>query len=193
MSSPLRAVLLLLIVVSCGQTYSAPRDLENACSIVAERPTYLRAMKRSETRWGVPVAVQMAIIHQESRFVGNARTPFRYAAGVIPLGRQSSAYGFSQAIDQTWNDYRSETGRRTARRENIADATDFMGWYIDGTTQRLGIPKGDARDQYLAYHEGRGGFARGGHRSKAWLVGVAQNVQTRAVYYDLQLRSCGRG
>ena len=185
---------IVALVASCGGgNYSAPRNLENACAIVAERPAYMRAMKRTEARWGVPVHVQMATIHQESKFIGDARTPHQYALGVIPIGRQSSAYGYSQALDGTWEEYMRETGNRRAKRNNIADATDFMGWYMHGSSQRLGLSKWDAPSQYLAYHEGRGGFARGSHRQKAWLMQVAANVGNRSEAYRQQLIACGRG
>ncbi|MCP6423176.1 hypothetical protein NL463_28110, partial [Klebsiella pneumoniae] len=85
----------------------------------------------------MPVHVQMASIHQESKFIGNARTPHQYALGIIPLGRQSSAYGYSQALDGTWEEYQKEQGRRGAKRDRISDATDFMGWYMDASYQRL--------------------------------------------------------
>ena len=92
MSRFLRATILLVFISGCGSTnYSAPRDLDNACSIVSQRPNYLDAMQRTEARWGVPVPVQMATIYQESKFIGNARTPHQYARGVIPMGRQASA------------------------------------------------------------------------------------------------------
>lgn len=65
----LRLAILLLLVSCGGGNYSAPRDLDNACSIVEQRPHYLEAMKRSEARWGVPVPVQMATIYQESKFI----------------------------------------------------------------------------------------------------------------------------
>ncbi|KAF0676542.1 lytic transglycosylase [Profundibacterium mesophilum] len=194
MSRPLRALILLMLVASCGGNgnYAAPRDLNNACSIVDERPKYLKAMRRSERRWGIPVSVQMATIHQESKFIGNARTPLRYTLGVIPMGRQSSAYGYSQALDGTWDEYKVATNNRRAKRDDIDDATDFMGWYMHQTNQRLGIAKYDAHNQYLAYHEGRGGFARGSYNAKPWLLRVAGRVQSRALRYDSQLRACGR-
>jgi hypothetical protein len=149
-------------------------------------------MQRSQKKWGVPVHVQMATIHQESKFVGNARTPHRYALGIIPMGRQSSAYGYSQAIDGTWDDYLRSTGNRRARRDNINDATDFMGWYMTETTRGNGISRSDAYNQYLAYHEGWVGYSRGSYHGKPWLVQVAQRVSTRAEYYRGQLVSCGR-
>lgn len=180
------------LVASCGGggNYKAPRNLDNACAIAAERPAYMRAMKATERRWGVPVHVQMATIHQESKFIGNARTPHQYALGIIPIGRQSSAYGYSQALDSTWDDYRKQTGNRRAQRDNIRDATDFMGWYMNDSARVLGISKWDAASQYLAYHEGRSGFARGSHNSKPWLMGVAGKVQARSEAYRSQLASC---
>ncbi len=193
MSRTLRAAVLLILVAACGSgNYSAPRNLDNACSIVSQRPSYLKAMKKSERKWGVPVHVQMATIHQESKFVGNARTPRQFALGIIPVGRQSSAYGYSQALDGTWDEYRRATGNRRARRDDIDDAADFIGWYMAGSNARLGIAKDDAQSQYLAYHEGRTGFARGSHRSKGWLMDVSREVASRAQRYDTQLQSCGK-
>ena len=182
----------LLVLSACGGNFSAPRNLDNACALGQERPKYFRAIKAAERKWGVPAPVMMPMIHQESKFVGNARTPHQYALGVIPIGRQSSAYGYSQALDGTWDEYRRETGRSGARRDRIQDAADFMGWYMDQSAQDLGLSKSDARNQYLAYHDGRSGFARGTHNSKGWLLAVAARVQDRANMYGQQLSGCRR-
>lgn len=193
MSRTLRAMIALLVLASCGGGEStAPRGLDDACVIVQQRPEYMRAFRATERRWGVPVHVQMATIHQESKFISNARTPFRYAAGVIPMGRQSSAYGYAQALDATWEEYQRETGKHRARRDRIKDATDFMGWYMNTTNQRNSVALTDARNQYLAYHEGQTGFARGSYNSKTWLVQVAGNVDARANMYATQLAGCRR-
>ncbi|MCU0899576.1 MAG: lytic transglycosylase [Cypionkella sp.] len=195
MSRLLRASMLLLLLAACGggsSRFSAPRDLDNACAIVRERPQYYRAMQATERKWGIPIHVQMATIHQESKFIGNAQTPHRFALGIIPMGRQSSAYGYSQALDGTWEEYQQDQNRRSARRDRIADATDFMGWYMDQSAQRLGISKQDAEGQYLAYHEGRSGYARQSYLAKPWLVDVAARVQSRSNMYQQQLASCGR-
>jgi len=191
MSRPLRALILLVFVASCGsRDFSAPRNLDNACSIIDQRPKYLPAMRAAERKWGVPVSVQMATIYQESKFIGNARTPVQYALGVIPMGRQSSAFGYSQALDGTWDEYVEQQGARRAKRDDIRDATDFMGWYMHETNRRLGLSKSDARNQYLAYHEGRTGYARQSFNAKPWLLRVAGEVGDRAVKYDNQLRAC---
>jgi len=193
MSRLIRAQVLLLFLASCGGgNFSAPRDLDNACAIVAQRPEYLKAMRATERKWGIPVAVQMATIHQESKFIGNARTPHKFALGVIPIGRQSSAYGYSQALDGTWEEYQDDQRRGNARRDRISDATDFMGWYMNDTTERLSISRDDATNQYLAYHEGRTGFANKSYLGKPWLVEVAARVGARAERYAEQLGACRR-
>ncbi len=192
MSSTLRAFLIVLLAASCGGggSNTAPRDLDNACSILRERPHYARAFRATERRWGVPMHVQMATIYQESKFKSDARTPLRYRLGVIPMGRQSSAFGYAQALDATWDEYRQDTGRRGARRNDIRDATDFMGWYMTTTNERNGVAMTDTRNQYLAYHEGHTGFARGSYRSKSWLMRIAGEVDQRAEVYEAQLANC---
>ncbi|MDF1706570.1 MAG: lytic transglycosylase, partial [Paracoccaceae bacterium] len=70
MSRYLRALILLMVLASCGSPeFSAPRNLDNACAILSERPNYARALRATERRWGIPVAVQMATIYQESKFI----------------------------------------------------------------------------------------------------------------------------
>ncbi|MBM1220559.1 transglycosylase SLT domain-containing protein [Ponticoccus sp. SC2-23] len=193
MSRLFRAAILMLLLASCGSgNYSAPRGLDDACSIVDERPSYLRAFRAAERKWGVPVNVQMAIMYQESKFVANARPPHRYALGVIPWGRQSTAYGYSQALDATWQEYQDAEGGSRARRDSIRDASDFMGWYMAETTERLGIAIDDTRRQYLAYHEGRTGYARGSYNRKSWLLRIAGELEGRAQMYKAQLISCGK-
>ncbi len=191
MSKLFRAALLLLILGSCGaRDGSAPRNLENACSIITERPHYARAFKQAERKWGVEPHVLMAMIYQESKFISDNRPPHQFALGVIPTGRQSSALGYSQALDGTWDEYLEQQGRRGANRTNINDATDFMGWYMSLTVRENGISLNDTYNQYLAYHDGRTGWRRGTYRSKPWLVRIAGEVRDRAVMYDAQLRTC---
>lgn len=182
---------LVLSIAACGGTSGrAPSNLEDACEILQERRGYLSAFRATEEKWGVPVHVQMAIIYQESKFISDARTPFRYSLGVIPMGRQSSAFGYSQALDATWREYKQDQGRFGARRDNIRDASDFMGWYLAESHERLGLALDDTRNQYLAYHDGRTGYRRGTWRRKPWLVRIAGEITARAAMYETQLATC---
>lgn len=181
------------VLTSCSSGgKDGPRNLDNACSIKKQRKSWFKDMERAERRWGVPVPVMMATIYQESKFKAKARTPYKWKARVIPMGRQSSAYGYAQALDGTWDWYRKETGKRGAKRDRFGDAVDFMGWYMNESYKRNGIAKNDAYNQYLAYHDGHTGFKRGTYRSKAWLVRVAGSVRDRAVMYSTQLSTCRR-
>ena len=63
---------------------------------------------------------------------------------------------------------------------------------MDRSEKKLGISKWDAGSQYLAYHEGHGGYARGSHQQKAWLLRVASEVAQRSEKYQMQLASCGK-
>jgi hypothetical protein len=110
--------------------------------------------------------------------------------GFIPLPRSSSAYGYAQAQDPAWQEYTDAIGYRAARRSNIRDALDFIGWYNDVSHQRLGLPKTDAQRLYLAYHEGHGGYARGSWRNKPQLQTIARRVAQRADTYATQLAGC---
>lgn len=194
MSRFLRAAIMMLFLASCGGggNFSAPNDLDDACAIVRQRPQYLSAMRATERKWGIPVHVQMATIYQESKFIGNARTPHRFALGVIPMGRQSTAYGYSQALNGTWEEYQQSERRGAAKRDRISDAADFMGWYMHESSERLGISKQDAESQYLAYHEGRTGFVTQSYLDKPWLVTVAAAVGSRSELYRNQLQACRR-
>lgn len=193
MSKFFRALVILVLVASCGGgANTPPRNLNDACSIIKQRPSYLSAFKAAQRRWGVPIHVQMATIYQESKFIGDARTPVKYVLGVLPMGRQSSAYGYSQALDATWKQYQRETGSRFAKRDSIRDAADFMGWYMNESRERNGIALSDARNQYLAYHDGHTGFARGTYKRKSWLMRVASEVANRAQTYKYQLANCSR-
>lgn len=182
---------LAFMLASCsGGTTKAPRDLNDACSIKHQRKSWYKELKRSERKWGIPVSVMMATIYQESKFDGKAKTPQKYAMRIIPLGRQSTAYGFSQAIDGTWEWYKKDQKHPRAKRDRFSDAVDFMGWYMNESNRRNGISKRDAYRQYLAYHDGHSGYAKGSYRKKSWLRPVARRVSERAIMYQLQLSQC---
>lgn len=192
MKKYLRAAAALVLVSCGGGEHVAPRNLDDACSIIDQRPQYLSSLRQTQANWGIPVNVQMAAIYQESKFVSNAKTPRKFFLGFIPTGRVSSAYGYTQALDGTWDDYQKATGSHFARRNQFDDATDFMGWYMNKAATELGIPRTDARDLYLAYHEGIGGYSKGSHNDKAWLLRVADEVGERAETYGYQLVACGK-
>lgn len=179
--------LLLLLVAGCA---SVPKNTEDICAIFDEKGKWYRAAKKSEQRWGTPIHVQMSIIRQESSFRFNAKPPRKKILGIIPWRRPSNAYGYAQALESTWQSYKDDTGRSFADRDDFKDAIDFVGWYTDKSQKIAGISKWDPYNQYLAYHEGQGGWQRKSYASKAWLKETARKVDYRAREWGAQLKSC---
>ena len=180
--------LFLFLVSGCSS--SPPRDTENACSILKEKDDWYEASQKVFEKWGVPIHVQLAIIHQESRFRYDAKPPREKLFWFIPWFRKSSAYGYAQVKDTTWDWYRQKTGNTWADRDDYEDAVDFIGWYCNLSYQTLKISKWDAYNQYLAYHEGHGGFQRKSYRNKNWLTKVALKVDDNAKRYRAQIGRC---
>ncbi|WP_044411034.1 transglycosylase SLT domain-containing protein [Thiomicrospira microaerophila] len=183
-------MVVLGLLSGCSTTPPPASSHNNICQIIEHDPRWYKAAKKSEEKWGTSVAIQKAFVHQESRFVHNARPPRDYALGFIPLPRKSSAFGYAQAQNPAWYDYQKATGNYRARRDNIYDALDFIGWYNSVSNQRNGISLRDPYNLYLAYHEGHGGYRRKTYNQKPWLIEVAKKVDRQSKLYDQQLRSC---
>lgn len=183
-------IIIGLSAVLTGCVTPPPQNKSDICEIFRENRSWYKASANASDKWGVPIAVPISFMYQESGFRHNARPPMRYFLGFIPYGRASSAYGYSQAKTPTWDDYVKDTGRLFASRSNFADAVDFIGWYIDKTHQVNKVPKDDAYRLYLNYHEGWGGYRRGSHQQKAWLLRTARQVDDRARIYQQQLKGC---
>ncbi|NYT78119.1 transglycosylase SLT domain-containing protein [Alcaligenaceae bacterium] len=182
--------LLLPLCLLAGCATTPPSSPENLCQIFREKPGWHKQALKVQKKWNVPPQVAMAMMYQESSFRHDAQPPRRYLLGFIPWGRVSTAYGYAQAKDETWADYKREAGGMFASRDNFGDALDFMGWYMDKTQRVNGTSKWDAYAQYLNYHEGWGGYRNGSHKSKAWLLRTATTVQSRAERFGAQYRSC---
>lgn len=183
------AMLISLFLVA-GCATKPPQDLDNICAIFDEKKGWYDDARDAEKEWGTSIGVLMAIVHQESRFQAKAKPPRKKILGFIPGPRPSDSYGYSQALESTWESYERSAGRYGADRDDFGDAIDFVGWYNHQSYRRNGIQRNDAYRLYLAYHEGHGGYDRGTYRSKSWLQNVARKVDARAKRYDAQLRGC---
>lgn len=183
-----------LFLAACATAPPTASEQDNVCEIFDGRKSWYRAAARAEDRWGAPVAVQMAIIKQESGFDREARPARgdRRFLGLVRGRRPSSAYGYAQALDGTWDEYRNATGNRDADRKDFSDSVDFVGWYIARSSRLTGIAPGNARAQYLAYHEGPGGYSSGGWQSDRALIAVADRVAADAGRFERQLDGCER-
>ncbi|WP_102565332.1 hypothetical protein [Vibrio sp. 10N.286.49.B3] len=177
------------IVLLAGCATAPPKKQDDLCDIFREKSGWYKDALAMEKKWGTPIQVAMAFVKQESSFRHDARPPKKYVLGFIPWGRTSSAYGYAQAQDAAWSDFQKET-KHGGSRTNFDDALMFIGWYTTGTQQQLKISKWDTYNQYLAYHEGRGGYQRNTYNQKPWLINIARRVEQQANEYGWQLKQC---
>ena len=180
--------LLPLFLTGCLSTPAV--TVNNICTLMDEEVSWYRSVKASEKKYGAPAHVQLAIMYQESHFASDAKPPREKLFGVVPWFRPTTAYGFAQVKDATWDWYQLKTGNYSADRDDFDDAADFVGWYINQSKKRAGINKSDAYNQYLAYHEGHGGFKKKSYQRKPWLMEVARKVDDNAKRYKRQLNQC---
>ena len=189
MKNRLALLTCLCVLIGCASN-SPPSTTTDVCKIFKERYSWYKAAKKTEKRWKIPIPVSMAIIKQESSFIADARPQRTKLLGFIPWKRVTSARGFAQAVDGTWEMYLKDRGGWFVQRNDFEDAVDFIGWYNYKTHKQLGIPMSNARALYLAYHEGRGGYKKGSYRTKPWLLSVADKVQRQSDRYNTQYQGC---
>ncbi|WP_018633015.1 transglycosylase SLT domain-containing protein [Neomegalonema perideroedes] len=165
-------------------------EIADVCRLMSARPHWWRALLEAERRWEVPPHLALAIMWRESSFVADARPLKKRFFSFLPPKRLSSAYGYAQALDGTWEWYLRETTRRGARREAFADAADFIGWYLDRSRRELGLSFEKSFDHYAAYHQGHAGYARGGWRENPVVLTPARDVALRTRLYESQMADC---
>jgi hypothetical protein len=178
-------ILLIFFVTSCS---SIPKNTSNSCSIFNERYLWYKHAKKTEKVWGTPIYVQLAIIKMESDFDWLAKPARQKIFKVIPYKRPSSSFGYSQAVKGTWEQYKDETGNKLATRTRFKDSVDFIGWYTNKTESILKISKNDTFRQYIAYHEGWGGYKN--YKSNKKVIALAKKVKNQSDKYRLQLKKC---
>lgn len=182
-------ILMMFSLQSCLST--PPENPDNICLIFEEKSSWYKAAMKVEKRWKIPPYVLMSFVYQESSFIADAKPERTKLLWVIPWKRKSTAVGYSQALNKTWEDYKDETGNSRASRKNFTDSADFIGWYASKGYYQ-GFDRLDARSLYLAYHEGYGGFKKKSYRKKPWLIKVADRVQARSTKYQQQYWGCAK-
>ncbi|WP_035254931.1 transglycosylase SLT domain-containing protein [Desulfatiglans anilini] len=189
---PLIALFILatLMLPGCGGRSLQTENTDDLCELFRRQGGWYPAAAAARHRWGISIPIMMSIIRQESRFAAEAKPPRTRCLWVFPGPRPSSAYGYAQAGDAAWEDYKKWTGRGGADRDDFEDAVDFVGWYCHMSHIRCGIAKSDAYRLYLAYHEGHGGYNRRTYAGKTWLQNVAAKVARQARAYADQLAVC---
>lgn len=186
--------LLPVVLLMLGGCATQPLHINNVCSVFHQRGGwfnnwYEQASRVSE-QFGVPVSILMATIRIESAYRSDAQPPRTELLGFIPWTRVSSAYGYAQALDSTWEGYQQATGRPGAERDEFDDAVHFVGWYHHRSHVMLGIPLDDAYSLYLAYYLGRAGYRHEAWVGKPGVLDAASRMASMAKRYRRQIRRC---
>lgn len=74
-----------LLLTACATT--PPKQQDDLCEIFEQEPNWYDHAYTSERRWGVPIAVQMAIVQRESSFRARVRPERTRLLGFIPWRR----------------------------------------------------------------------------------------------------------
>ena len=95
--------LIFLFIISC--TTIEPYMSADSCILFNEKKNWYKATKKSYDKWNVPISLQLAIINQESSFKQFAKPKRKKILGIIPGSRPSTAFGYAQVTNPTWDWY----------------------------------------------------------------------------------------
>ena len=178
---------IFILFASCS---SVPKHPSNACKIFGERYLWYKHIKKSSTKYDVPIHIILAFVNKESGFNRWAKPKRQKLFKVIPYKRPSSSYGYSQAVKKTWEQYKNETGNPLAMRTHFKDSVMFIGWYINKTNKINKIPLNDSYRQYLNYYLGWGSYAKKVYKTDKKSILFAKSVEKQSKIYKSQLIEC---
>jgi len=179
--------IILFFLVSCS---SVPKYPANACKIFGEKYLWYKHSKKSSEIYDVPIHIILAFVNKESGFNRWAKPKRTKLFKIIPYKRQSSSFGYSQAVNKTWELYKIETNNPLALRARFRDSVMFIGWYINKTNKINKIPMNDSYRQYLNYYLGWGNYAKKAYKSDKNAIIFAKSAQKQSNIYKDQLRNC---
>lgn len=165
-------------------------NIENACSILRENPDWFRAAVRTDLVYGVPIHTQLAFVRHESQFVKDARPLNKNKKTMAHKKYASTAYGFSQALNGTWEQFKSEMKDNRLDRTNFGHSLEFIGWYNSKNIKSGLVRANNVSHLYLAYHEGPSGYKNKSYRKKPWLINYSKAVSETSEKYRKQLSAC---
>ena len=140
-----------MIFTACS---SVPKNTKIVVRFLKKDICGINMLSLRMKKWGAPIHLQLAFIKGKSDFNWLAKPPRENYLKLYPFKRPSTSFGYSQAVEGTWKQYKKETDNPLATRARFKDSVDFIGWYINKTSKILKISKKDPYRQYLAYYKG---------------------------------------
>ena len=179
--------IVIFFLTSCS---SVPKYPQNACKIFGENYLWYKSITKSSKKYDVPVHIILAFVNKESGFNRWAKPKRKKLFKIIPYKRPSSSFGYSQAVNKTWELYKTETDNPLALRARFKDSVMFIGWYIKKTNEINKIPVSDSYRQYLNYYLGWGNYAKKVYRTDKKAIIFAKSVEKQSKIYKNQLKEC---
>jgi hypothetical protein len=180
-------LILFLFVNSCS---SIPKYPTNACKIFGERYLWYKHTKKSSEIYGAPMHIILAFVNKESGFNRWAKPKRTKLFKIVPYKRPSSSFGYSQAVNKTWEQYKKETNNPLALRSRFKDSVLFIGWYINKTNKINKVPLNDPYRQYLNYYLGWGNYSKKVYKTDKKAIIFAKKVEQQSKIYKNQLKEC---
>ena len=180
-------ILILFFLVSCS---SIPKYPSNACKIFGEKYLWYKHSKKSSEVYDVPIHIILAFVNKESGFNRWAKPKRKKLFKIVPYKRPSSSFGYSQAVNKTWDLYKKETDSPLALRTRFKDSVMFIGWYMNKTYKINKIPLNDSYRQYLNYYLGWGNYAKKTYLTDQNAIIFAKRVEKQSKIYKNQLKEC---
>ena len=180
-------LIIFSLLASCS---SVPKYPQNACKIFGQKYLWYKSAKKSSETYGVPIHIILAFVNKESGFNRWAKPKRNKLFKIIPYKRPSSSFGYSQAVNKTWELYKKETGNSLALRTRFKDSVMFIGWYMKKTNEINKIPLNDSYRQYLNYYLGWGGYTKKVYKTDKKSIIFAKSVQKQSRIYKNQLKEC---
>ena len=140
--------------------------------------------------YGPPIHIILAFVNKESGFNRWAKPKRTKLFKIIPYKRPSTSFGYSQAVNKTWELYKTETNHPLALRTRFKDSVMFIGWYMKKTNKINKIPLNDSYRQYLNYYLGWGNYAQKVYKTDKNAIIFAKSVQKQSSIYRKQLKEC---
>ncbi len=180
-------IFFFFLVASCS---SVPKYPENACKIFGQNYLWYKSVKKSSDKYGAPIHIILAIVNKESAFNRWAKPKRNKLFKIIPYKRPSSSFGYSQAVNKTWELYKNETNNPLALRARFKDSVMFIGWYMNKTKKTNNISMNDAYRQYLNYYLGWGNYSKKIYKTDKKAIIYAKKVEKQSNIYKNQLKEC---
>ena len=158
-----------------------------ACEIFRKRGDWYEAARRAEVRWGLPAAHQLALLTEEWDLKSGHLPPKWRPSWTHNRENLGLADGYFEA---TWNQYRFQTGNKSASQNNTRDVFDFTGWFLASMSSIHNISPKDPVAQYVIWRNGPDAYVSGQWQTQLWMRLQAEAFATRARYYDETLKAC---